>query len=114
MGTREVGEGIPTSIANGQTCCSARQQAGAGQGASPRMEHFLGACNHLCYFLRLVQQKPGGTMRKKTKKPAFGGYAISFEGCSDTLESLFGSAPIGPSEMTKKIWTYVKRRGLAK
>ena len=53
-------------------------------------------------------------MPKKTKKPAFGGYAISFEGCSDTLESLFGSAPIGPSEMTKKIWAYVKRRGLAK
>src|SRR5262245_52188179 len=56
----------------------------------------------------------GGTMPKKTTKPAFGGSAISFEGCTDTLESLYGSAPIGPSEMTKKIWTYVKRRGLAK
>ena len=50
----------------------------------------------------------------KKKKPAFGGYAISFEGCTETLEEVFGTAPIGPSEMTKKIWAYVKRRGLGK
>jgi hypothetical protein len=30
------------------------------------------------------------------KKPAFGGYSISFKGCSDTVESVFGSSPIGP------------------
>ena len=53
-------------------------------------------------------------MRKTKKKAAFGGYAITFEGCSDTLESLFGTTPIGPAEMTKKIWSYVKRRGLGK
>jgi hypothetical protein len=47
-----------------------------------------------------------------TKKPAFGGYAISFHGRSDSLESVFGAAPIGPAEMTKKLWSYVKRRGL--
>jgi len=47
------------------------------------------------------------------KKPAFGGYSISFKGCSDTVESVFGSSPIGPSEMTKKIWGYVKRKKLA-
>jgi len=52
--------------------------------------------------------------KKGTKRPAFGGYAISFTGCSDSLESVFGSAPIAPSEMTKKIWSYVKRRRLAK
>jgi len=46
------------------------------------------------------------------KKPAFGGYAISFHGRSDSLESVFGTAPIGPAEMTKKLWSYVKRRGL--
>lgn len=51
--------------------------------------------------------------KKGTKRPAFGGYAISFAGCSDSLESVFGSASIAPSEMTKKIWSYVKRRGLA-
>jgi hypothetical protein len=27
---------------------------------------------------------------------------------------VFGSKPIGPSEMTKKIWAYVKRKRLAK
>jgi hypothetical protein len=56
----------------------------------------------------------GDTMPKGTgnKKPAFGGYAISFQGRSDTLESVFGVTPIGPAEMTKKLWSYVKRRGL--
>jgi chromatin remodeling complex protein RSC6 len=55
------------------------------------------------------------TMPKPTrsKKPTFGGYSISFQGRSDSLESLFGATPIGPAEMTKKLWTYVKRRGLA-
>lgn len=47
-------------------------------------------------------------------KKAFGGYSISFKGCKDTLESLFGSQPIGPSVMTKKLWGYVKRRKLGK
>jgi hypothetical protein len=50
----------------------------------------------------------------KAKKAAFGGYAINFKGCSDTLESVMGSSPIGPSEMTKNIWAYVKRKKLAK
>ena len=50
--------------------------------------------------------------RTGSKKPAFGGYAISFQGRTDTLESLFGTTPIGPAEMTKKLWSYVKRRGL--
>ena len=45
-------------------------------------------------------------------KKAFGGYSINFKGCKDTAESIFGS-PIGPSEMTKKIWAYVKRKKLA-
>jgi len=55
----------------------------------------------------LAMAKPTGT-----KKP-FGGYAISFQGRTDSLESLFGTSPIGPAEMTKKLWNYVKRRGLA-
>lgn len=48
------------------------------------------------------------------KKKAFGGYAISFKDCKDTLESVFGPNPIGPSEMTKKLWAYVKAKNLAK
>jgi hypothetical protein len=48
------------------------------------------------------------------KKKAFGGYTISFKGCGDSVEKVFGATPIGPSEMTKKIWAYVKRNKLSK
>ena len=47
-------------------------------------------------------------------RKAFGGYAISFKGCTDTLERVFGATPIGPSVMTKKLWSYVKRKRLGK
>ena len=49
---------------------------------------------------------------KSVKKP-FGGFSINFKGASDSLESVFGSAPIGPAEMTKKLWVYVKRKKLS-
>jgi hypothetical protein len=48
------------------------------------------------------------------KKAAFGGYSINFKGCKDSVEAVFGSKPIGPSEMTKKIWAYIKRKRLAR
>ncbi len=47
------------------------------------------------------------------RKP-FGGYTICFKGCDDSLESVFGSGAITPSEMTKKIWGYVKKNKLSK
>lgn len=49
----------------------------------------------------------------KSKKPAFGGYAISFAGRSETVEQVFGKKPIAPSEMTKKIWIFVKSNSLS-
>ena len=49
----------------------------------------------------------------KTKKPAFGGYAISFAGRNETVEQVFGKKPIAPSEMTKKIWAFVKSNSLS-
>ena len=49
----------------------------------------------------------------KTKKPAFGGYAIDFSGRSETVEQVFGKKPIAPSEMTKKIWAFVKSKNLS-
>jgi len=49
----------------------------------------------------------------KGKKLAFGGYSINFKGCKDTVEAVFGGTPIGPSDMTKKLWAYVKRKKLA-
>lgn len=51
--------------------------------------------------------------KSKSKKPAFGGYAISFAGRTETVEQVFGKKPIAPSEMTKKIWAFVKSEGLS-
>lgn len=46
-------------------------------------------------------------------KPAFGGYSINFAGRKDSIDSIMGSKPIAPSEMTKKIWAYVKQHNLS-
>ncbi len=47
------------------------------------------------------------------KKAAFGGYAINFAGRKETVEEVFGSKPIAPSEMTKKLWAFVKGKKLS-
>ena len=49
-----------------------------------------------------------------TKKAAVGGYTINFKGCSETMEAVFGSKPVSPSDMTKKLWAFVKKHRLAK
>jgi len=46
-------------------------------------------------------------------KPAFGGYNICFKGRTETAEQIFGSGKIAPSEMTKKIWAFVKAKKLS-
>lgn len=51
------------------------------------------------------------TPRKSTK--AFGGYQISFAGRTDTVTDVFGDKPLAPSEMTKRLWSYVKKHQLA-
>ena len=51
--------------------------------------------------------------KSKSKKPAFGGYAINFAGRQETVEQVFGNKPIAPSEMTKKIWAFVKAKSLS-
>ena len=48
----------------------------------------------------------------RSRKP-FGGYAIKFAGRSETVEQVFGKKPVTPSEMTKKIWAFVKSKRLA-
>lgn len=58
-----------------------------------------------------VAKKPA---KKAAKKKAFGGYTISFKGCKDTMEKVFGTKPLPPSQMTKKLWTYVKSKNLSK
>jgi len=47
------------------------------------------------------------------KKLAFGGYAINFKGRKETVESVMGSTPVTPPEMTKKLWAFVKANGLS-
>lgn len=50
------------------------------------------------------------TKRRSTKKKAFGGYKIKPD---ENLAKIIGNKPVSPSEMTKKLWTYIKRRRLA-
>ena len=50
-------------------------------------------------------------VKKKTKKP-FGGYAINFKNRKETLEQVFGKTDIPPSQMTKKLWKFVKVKRL--
>ncbi len=46
------------------------------------------------------------------KKKPFGGYAVNFKCAEETLEGLFGNKPISPAQMTKVLWTYVKKKKL--
>ena len=54
------------------------------------------------------------TVKKAGKKKAFGGYTINFKGCTAPLNKVFGNTPVAPSQMTKKLWAYVKRNRLAR
>jgi len=60
-----------------------------------------------------TKAKTKSPSKSKSTKPAFGGYAISFAGRKETVEQVFGNKPIAPSEMTKKIWAFVKSKSLS-
>ena len=49
-------------------------------------------------------------LREKGKP--FGGKTISFKGDKTTLESLYGSEPVKPTELSKKIWVHIKEKDL--
>ena len=53
------------------------------------------------------------TTKRKAKK-AFGGYSISFKNRNESLELVFGKPSITPSEMTKKLWKFIKKKRLGK
>tara|TARA_Y100000310_G_scaffold2459_1_gene3184 strand:- start:96 stop:317 length:222 start_codon:yes stop_codon:yes gene_type:complete len=57
-----------------------------------------------------VKRKTARTKRK-TKK-AFGGYSISFKNRDESLEQVFGKTNIAPSEMTKRLWKFIKKKRL--
>jgi len=64
-----------------------------------------------------IKRKTTKTKRKTTKtkrktKKAFGGYSISFKNRDETLEQVFGKTGIAPSEMTKKLWKFIKNKRL--
>ena len=66
---------------------------------------------------RVVKRKAIKTKRKATKtkrktKKAFGGYSISFKNRDESLELVFGKGNIAPSEMTKKLWKFIKKKRL--
>jgi len=73
---------------------------------------------------RTVKRKATKTKRKATKtkrkttktkrktKKAFGGYSISFKNRDESLELVFGKGNIAPSEMTKRLWKFIKRKRL--
>jgi hypothetical protein len=48
----------------------------------------------------------------KPKRKAFGGFTISFQGRRESMERIFGPEPIAPSEMTKRIWAFVRKHKL--
>ena len=60
-----------------------------------------------------VAPKKKTITKSKATKPAFGGYAINFAGRQETVEQVFGKKPIAPSEMTKRIWIFVKANSLS-
>lgn len=67
----------------------------------------MGLLNIIKKPAKKAAAKPAG------KKKAFGGYYISFKGCTDTVEDVFGKDDLAPSAMTKKIWEYVKKKNLS-
>ncbi len=62
---------------------------------------------------KMVTSQKQNQLNLASNKKAFGGYAISFAGRKETIEQVFGKKPIAPSEMTKKIWTFVKENSLS-
>lgn len=62
---------------------------------------------------RAKSRKVKSKSKSKGKKQPFGGYAISFSGRTETVEEVFGKGNITPSEMTKRIWKFVKAKRLS-
>ena len=63
---------------------------------------------------KATKTKRKATKTKRKTKKAFGGYSISFKNREESLEQVFGKANIAPSEMTKKLWKFIKKKRLGK
>ena len=53
-------------------------------------------------------------VRKKLKKPVFGGLNLDFNNCNQTLEQVFGKNKLTPPQMTRKLWKFIKKNNLGK
>jgi len=62
---------------------------------------------------RKTKSRSKSKSKSRSKKKPFGGYSISFSGRTETLEQVFGGGNVTPSEMTKKIWKFIKAKKLA-
>ncbi len=62
---------------------------------------------------RKSKRKTTRRKSKSKKKVPFGGYAINFTNCHETLEEVFGRKPVTPPQMTHLIWKYIKRKRIA-
>jgi len=66
----------------------------------------------MLFGLRRGNKKKTKSHTKKSGKKAFGGYSINFLGRKETLEDVFGRISVTPSEMTKKLWKFIKAKRL--
>jgi len=62
---------------------------------------------------RKTKRRSKSRSKSKSKRKLFGGYTINFVGRTETAEQIFGKKPVAPSEMTKKIWVYIKSHHLS-
>ncbi len=62
---------------------------------------------------RKSKSRKSKSQKSKGKKKPFGGYALSFSGRTETVEEIFGRGEVTPSEMTKKLWKFIKAKKLA-
>ena len=62
---------------------------------------------------KATKTKRKATKTKRKTKKAFGGYSISFKNRDESLEQVFGKRNLAPSEMTKKLWKFIKSKRLA-
>ncbi len=63
---------------------------------------------------RRPAKKAKKSVKKGGKKKPFGGYAVSFAGRQETMEQVFGKGDLPPSQMTKKLWKFIKAKRLAR
>ena len=61
---------------------------------------------------KATKTKRKATKTKRKTKKAFGGYSISFKNRDESLELVFGKGNIAPSEMTKRLWKFIKKKRL--